>query len=234
MIRHTLAAIILCSTFAATPAYAEEQKLQRTLSIAGHGEILAVPDMATISIGVVTSAPNAREALDENTKSMTALFDVVKKAGIENRDIATSNFTVGPRFDYSKDNQPKLVAYDVSNMVTVTVRKLEDLGALLDVSVSSGSNQIQGVSFSVSKPEKLLDEARSKAVADARRKAEIYAAAGKFTLGDIVTLSENAGFTAPAPVFTKAVRVEAADAVPIAQGEQALSVDVSIVYTIKP
>jgi uncharacterized protein len=160
---------------------------------------------------------------------------VLKQAGIDARDMATSNFSVGPRLDYGNNNgqPPKVVGYDVNNMVTVTVRKIEDLGGLLDVAVSTGSNTINGISFSVSKPDAMLDEARKAAVTDARHKAEIYAAAGGFKLGDIITVSEGVAYQPPMPYMAKSARAEGAADVPIAQGEQSLTVDVNITYQIK-
>ena len=234
MFKSVFTALAVMAAVATTPALAEEAKLHRVISISGQGEVRAVPDLAIITIGVTTQGQTAREALDGNTKSMNALFDMLKKTGIAVRDIATSNFSVGPRYDYGNNTQPpKLVGYDVNNMVTVTVRKIDDLGELLDVAVSSGSNTINGISFSVAKPEAMLDEARTLAVADARRKAEIYATAGGFKLGDIVSLTE--GVNAPPPIayMTKAASAEGASDVPIAQGEQSLTVDVSITYEIK-
>jgi uncharacterized protein len=235
MLKNLINAIFLALILAVTPALAEESKLVRTISISGHGEVRAVPDVASISIGVTTQGATAREALDGNTKAMKALLDTLKQAGIDARDMATSNFSVGPRLDYGNNNgqPPKVVGYDVNNMVTVTVRKIDDLGGLLDVAVSTGSNTINGISFSVTKPDAMLDEARKAAVTDARHKAEIYAAAGGFKLGDIITVSEGTAYQPPQPYLVKSARAEGANDVPIAQGEQALTVDVSITYQIK-
>jgi uncharacterized protein YggE len=212
-------------------ASAEEAKLVRSISVSGHGEVQAVPDLATISVGVMTSSITAKEALAANSKAMNELMEVLKKAGIETKDIATSNFNVGPRYDYGQGSQPpKLVGYDVSNMVTVIARKIEGMGGVLDAAVSAGSNQIQGISFSVSKPDAMLDEARKKAVADARRKAEIYVAAGGFSLGQIISLTEGGGYQLP---MAKTMAAEAASTPPIAQGEQTLAIDVNVVWEIK-
>ena len=234
MLKYLISAVFLALILAVTPALAEESKLVRTISISGHGEVRAVPDVASISIGVTTQGSTAREALDGNSKAMKALLDTLKQAGIDARDMATSNFSVGPRLDYGNNNgqPPKVVGYDVNNMVTVTVRKIDDLGGLLDVAVSTGSNTINGISFSVTKPDAMLDEARKAAVADARHKAEIYAAAGGFRLGDIITVSEGTAYQPPMPYMVKSARAEGAADVPIAQGEQALTVDVSITYQI--
>lgn len=227
-------AIVVFAALALSPAQAEETKMMRSISITGHGEVRAVPDLAVVSIGVTTQAGTAREALDGNTKSMKLLLDTLKKAGIDVRDMATSNFSVGPRLDYGNNTgQPaKVVGYDVNNMVTVTVRKIDDLGELLDVAVSTGSNTINGISFSVSKPDGMLTEARKEAVADARSKAETYAKAGGFKLGNIVSVNEGTSYQPPMPYAAKADGRGAADAVPIAQGEQTLAVDVNITYEI--
>jgi uncharacterized protein len=235
MIKFMLSAAFLALAFISNPATAEETKLVRSISISGHGEVRAVPDVAMISIGVTTQAASAREALDGNTKAMKALLDTLKTAGIEARDIATSNFSVGPRLDYGNNNSqpPKVTGYDVNNMVTVTVRKIDDLGGMLDVAVSTGSNTINGISFSVSRPTAMMDSARKLAVADAKRKAELYAVAGGFRLGSIISVNEGATFPPPMPYQAKFSRSEAAADVPIAQGEQALSVDVSMTYEIK-
>jgi uncharacterized protein len=239
MLKSIVAALGFMAVLALVPVQAEEAKNLRVISISGHGEVRVVPDLAVVTVGVTSQAATAREALDANTKSMKALLDTLKKAGIEDRDMATSNFSVSPRIDYnnsgsSSNNQPpKVVGYDVNNMVTITVRKIDELGELLDVAVSTGSNTVNGISFSVSKPDDMLTEARKLAVRDARSKAETYAAAGGFKLGNIVSLSEGTAYQPPMPYMAKAARAEAADAVPIAQGEQSLTIDVSINYEIK-
>jgi uncharacterized protein len=235
MLKSIMFAASLLAVVTASPVLAEEVKILRSISISGHGEIRAVPDLATVSIGVTSQGNTARDALDANTKSMKALLNTLKKAGVDGRDMATSNFSVGPRLDYGNNTgqPPKVVGYDVNNMVTITVRKIEDLGELLDVAVSTGSNTINGISFIVSKPDTMLTDARKAAVADARSKAETYAAAGGFKLGNIVSVSEGTSYQPPVVYMAKADRAQSADAVPIAQGEQVLSVDISITYEIK-
>ncbi len=230
-----LFAALTIATLLFTPALADESKLNRTLSITGTGEVRAVPDLATITLGVMSSAATAQEALAANTKSMTDVMTLLRQQGIADRDIATSNFNISPRYDYGQGGTqaPKVTGYDVSNTVTLTVRKIDALGDLLDKAVTAGSNQVYGIAFSVSKPEALLDAARKEAVADARRKAEIYAAASGFALGDIVSLAEGGGYRPPMPVVMKSAMSADAAPVPVAQGEQALTIDVSIVWAIK-
>jgi len=217
------------------PALSEETKLPRTLSLSGHGEAKLAPDMASVTIGVLNQADTARDALSANTAAMQAILASLTAAGVADKDIQTTNFMVQPRYDYNTNNQPpRLVGYDVSNNVVVTVRKLEGLGAILDRTVSAGSNQINGIVFQVSEPDAALDEARARAVADASRKAGVYAGAAKVELGHIMSISEGVSFEPPIPIRAKMLRADAAAAdVPIAQGEQTLAVDVNIVWEIR-
>lgn len=231
-----LTSMLLAGFLAANPVLAEEVKMNRIISLTGHGEVRAVPDMAVINMGVVSSAETARAALDANTKAMTELMANLKAANIEDKDIATSNFSVNPRLDYGQNGGqvPKLVGYDVNNTVTVIIRKIDGLGALLDKAVSSGSNQINGISFSVSNPDAAMDEARKLAVKDATHKAQIYAGAASINLGNIMSVSESSGVAEPQVMFSRAKAMAADSApVPIAQGSQVISVDVNVSWEIK-
>jgi hypothetical protein len=217
------------------PARADDAKPERaTMMIGGHGEVRVKPDMAIVIVGAMTSGSTAREALDGNNRATTAIMTSLKSAGIEERDIQTSGFIVAPRYNYNQSGEPpKVVGYDVTNNLTVTVRKLEDLGKVLDSSVTEGSNVVNGVSLTVANPEPLRDEARKLAVADARRKAELYAAATSVVLGNVISLSEAGGYQPPVPVYAKTAAADAASAVPIAAGEQVVAVDVNIVWEIE-
>ena len=237
MPRFMLAASALAALLAAaSPSFADEVKMPRTISLSGHGEVKAVPDMAVVTTGVMTQGATAAEALAANTTAMTALFAALKDAGIAEKEMQTSNFMIQPRYDYNDGKQPPiLVGYDVSNTVTVTVHKLDGLGALLDKVVQAGSNQINGISFDVSKPDAELDEARKLAAADATRKAKLYAEAMGVKLGPVLSVSEGAGYQPPVPVLRAAPMMaeKAGAAVPVAAGEQALAIDVSISWEIQ-
>jgi uncharacterized protein YggE len=241
MDRRSLAALGLtglaaAAALAATPSFAQESKtMPRVISLTGHGEVKARPDMAVINVGVTTQAQTAREALSENTKAMEKIFSSLKAAGIEGKDIQTSNFSVNPRYQYDQNNvqPPRVIGYDVSNTVSVSVRKLDGLGKVLDQAVSEGSNQINGIMFAIADTGKLEDEARKLAVADAERKAKLYADTARITLGSIMSLSEG-NVQPPQPVFYgKAMRAEAQSAVPIAEGEQTVAIDVNVTWEIK-
>ena len=234
--RH-LAALVPFALLAglAMPAYAG------SVSIQGRGEVSATPDMASISSGVTTQAATAREALDLNTKAMAELIAELKTAGIETRDIQTSGFSINPNYVYSdqRDAQgytppPVINGYQVANSVTVIVRELDELGTILDQSVTVGANTVNGVTFSVADPSALLNEARKAAFADARAKAELYATAAGTTLDDIVGISETAGYDAPAPypMYARADAV-AAKPVPVAGGELTFSITVNVQWDLE-
>jgi uncharacterized protein len=234
MLKSLFAAALLFTTL--STAHAEDPKLIRTISLSGHGEVHATPDLAIINMGVVSSALTAREALDANTKAMNDLMAVLKSANVESKDVSTSNFSVNARLDYGQNNgtPPKVVGYDVSNTVSVTVRKLETMGGILDKAVSSGSNQISGIQFAISNPQGAQDQARKEAVKDAKRKAELYAGAASVALGNIISLSEGAAYQPPQPMMMQAKAMSSdAGNVPIAQGEQVVAVDVNIAWEIK-
>jgi uncharacterized protein len=235
MLKSFLTAALLSISFSA--ADAEDPKLIRNISLSGHGETRVTPDIATINMGVMSSAENAKDALAANTKAMTDLMTTLKAANIESKDISTTNFSVNPRYDYSQNNgqPPKVTGYDVSNTVMVTVRKLDQVGELLDKSVTSGSNLINGISFSVANPQAALDQARQEAVKDAKRKADLYAAAASVTVGNVIAISEGGGYQNPVMMQGKMMAADAGSGapVPIAQGEQVIGIDVNITWELK-
>ena len=237
--RPALALVLLLAAF---PAFAQTapshmSPLPPAFTLSGEGTASAKPDMAVLTSGVVTQAKTAREALDANTTAMTKLIDSFKSAGIEPRDLATSGFSVQPRYVYAQRNDgtqeaPRITGYEVRNTVTVKVRDLAKLGGVLDTAVTQGSNQIDGLAFDISNKAAVLDEARKEAFADARHKAEIYAAAAGVTLGRLRDLSEQGpGFPPPRPMMMRAEAAKSAD-VPIADGEQEVQVNVTATWEI--
>ncbi|MDO9126643.1 MAG: SIMPL domain-containing protein, partial [Parvibaculum sp.] len=191
---------------------------------------------AYISTGVVTEGKTAAEALAANTKAMAEVFAGLKDAGIAEKDMQTSQFSVYPVYEQQEPQRqpqtPKIGGYRVQNQLTVTVRDLAALGGILDKVVSLGSNQMNGINFSIDKPEPLLDEARKDAVKDALRKAKLYAGAAGVSLGQIVSISEN-GSGMPQPYYAKDMMMRAeASSVPVAAGEQTITASVNLVIKI--
>ena len=214
--------------------------LAGTITIEDRGEVLAAPDMAQINSGVTTQGASAREALDANTAAMSELIAALKAAGIEARDIQTSGFSVNPNYVYSDERDengyslpPRINGYQVSNTVTVTVRKLDALGTILDKSVTIGANTVNGVSFSVADPSDLYNQARKAAFADARAKAELYADAANVTLDEIISISETQGYNSPQPYPMYAwADMAVAQAVPVEAGEMAFAINVSVQWEL--
>jgi len=223
--------------FTSLPAFSAEQL--STINIRATGTVSAAPDMAVITSGVVTEGKTARAALSENNTAMAALIDVLKAANVDEKHIQTSGFSVQPNYVHSdKRDQngymlpPKISGYRVSNMVRVQVVELDDLGDVLDQAITVGANSINGVSFAVSNPNKLLDDARKQAIAEAIKNANIYADAADFELKRILNISENAGYT-PQP-YAGAARMEMAmaDSVPVQAGELDYSITVNVQWEI--
>ena len=231
---------LLLATALTAPVFAAED-IVGTLSIAGQGQVTAAPDTAFVTSGVMTEGATAREALDANTAAMTSLMETLKAAGIEARDIQTSGFTVAPNYVYSDTRDangytlpPKINGYQVSNTVSVRVRKLDDLGAVLDKAVTVGANTINGISFAVEDPTRLYDEARKAAFADARRKAELYAGASGSDLGKIQSINEQQDYGQPQPYLMKTMAMDAASApVPVSAGELTYAINVNVTWVLE-
>ena len=232
--------LLLLPVLMAPPAAAGKWGETFRFSVTGSGEVKAVPDMAQVRVGVQTRAKTAAEALQGNTAAMRRVFDLLKgKFGIEEKDMATGQFSIRPlmeRFE-PKPGQPvpppRVVGYEVTNMLNVRVRDLDKLGAILDAVVQDGANRLEGVSFGFSDRRKLLDQARREAVADAKARAKLYAEAVGFELGPVVEVREEGGVR-PLPLRRGMVKALAlareAAPVPIARGEQSVSVSVTIVW----
>jgi len=231
--RISILAGLTLALWLAVPAAAQQPDPPRGLTLTGTGEVRARPDLAVVRVGVVTQDATARAALDDNNEAMRAVMAALQDRGIAERDMQTSQFTVQPRYrhDQSGEAPPRIDGYEVSNQLTVTVRDLEALGPVLDQAVSVGSNQILGVEFDLADPEPRRDEARRLAVADAVRKANVYAEAADVELGSIRAMTEQSRFDPPQPYQ----RMEMAQGqVPIAEGEQVVAVEVTISWDIGP
>lgn len=210
------------------------ENIERTISVAGEGTATAPPDMATIHTGVVTQAAQANEALAANNAALRKILDVLQDHGVASKDIQTSNFNVQPEYKRGPrgEQQREIIGYRVTNQVRVQVRNLPSLGKVLDSLVSAGSNQISGISFGIDDPQGVLNQARNRAVADARSRAELYAHAAGVRVGKVLVISEQAA-QVPRPQFLgRAMAFEAASAVPVATGEQEVRATINIMYAL--
>lgn len=206
------------------PAFAEA-----LVTVTGEATVEATPDMATISLGVTTEGQTAAEAMTANSKALQAVVERLKAAGIEDRDLQTSNLSLNPNWvGYDSGSTPKIAGYVASNMLNVRVRALDGLGSVLDASIADGANTLNGISFELAQPRPALDEARKAAVADARARAALLIEAAGGTLGKIVSITENSGYGSPMPMF----KSDAAAPVPVAAGQIGLSASVTISFEI--
>ncbi|KGJ06451.1 hypothetical protein SAMN04487972_101103 [Paracoccus halophilus] len=223
-----------------TPARQEQRAMKAhdfaRLTVNGLGEASAQPDMATITVGVSTRAATAAEAMSQNAEQQNAVIEVLKAEGIEARDIRTTSLDLSPVLDYSQDGQPpKLTGYNARNNVTVRLRDLPKLGALLDSLVTSGANEIGGIAFSREDMTEAEDRARAAAVANARHRAEIMAEAAGMKLGPLLRLSD-AQLSEPRPVAPMFARAQASApaATPVEAGELTVSAHATAIFAMRP
>jgi uncharacterized protein YggE len=226
-----LAVAIAAATLLAAPALAETV-LPAMISVTGEATVSVAPDLAQIEGGVTSEAKTAREASDANNTAMGKVLLALKGAGIEEKDFQTSRLSLQPESAPNRTGSgaPSIVGYRASNRVTVRLHDVTKVANVIDAMVGAGANDIGGINFTVSNASKLLDDAREQAVADARRKAEIYARAAGVTLGAPISISEA---SSPGPLFRAKMPMGMATTAPIAQGEETLQVTVSVSWAIK-
>ena len=214
---------------------ASDGSLPRIVTVSGTGEVKVRPDMATISSGVTSEGPTAQAALAKNNAAMKAVIEALKNSGVSEDDIQTSNFSVSPQYAPYQPGQttaPRISFYQVSNQVTARVKKLEKLGSVLDSLVQAGSNQISGISFDINEQKPVLDEARKKAVSEAKAKAELYAEAAGASLGRVIQISESVS-AMPMNVRFRAEMATADASVPIAAGQNTIAANITITYELQ-
>jgi uncharacterized protein YggE len=200
-----------------------------TISVTGEAQVSVAPDLAQIDGGVSSEARTAREASEANNKAMAAVLAALKAAGIAEADFQTSRLSLYPQSTPSRPNGPiQITGYRASNRVTIRIRDVAKIASTIDALVGAGANEIGGINFMVSQESKALDEARVRALADARRKAEIYAKAANVRLGAPTSISEE-GHGGPVPMRAQ---FKAGAAAQVAPGEETLRVSVNVSYEI--
>jgi hypothetical protein len=231
--RDVLAAAVAATVLLAAPALAQSD-FPSAISVTGEATVSVPPDLAQVDAGVTSEAKTAREASDTNNAAMGKVLLALKGANIDEKDYQTSRLSLQPQYATSAMTRgigpTSVVGFHASNRVTVRVRDVSKVAGVIDTLVGAGANDIGGINFTVSQPSKLLDDARERAVDDARRKAEIYAKAAGVSLGAPLGISEEGS---PGPVFRSKMAAPMA-ATPIAQGEETLSVRVNVSWAIKP
>jgi uncharacterized protein YggE len=217
----------------AAPPAADIMFRATTLNLAADGEVKAAPDMASISLGVMTQEKTAQGAMQANAARMTEVMAALRKAGIPAKDIQTSGLNLNPQYVYEQNVPPRLTGYQASNQVTVIVHDLTKLGAAVDATVSAGANQVNGISFGLNDPTAAENAARQDAVKALQAKADLYAKATGYRIGRLVSLSEGGGYTPrpPMPMMAYASKREAMDT-PVSAGELNVRIEVSGLYEL--
>ena len=230
--RHFALGLLLLTTLS---CHAADNADPAVISVSGEGVVTATPDMAMVTVGVTTQAPDASDAVAANNRAMAELGKALDDFGIAERDRQTSSFNIFPRYDHGRnDNRtPRISSYEVSNQLTLRVRDIDRLGDLLNAVVSSGSNRIGSLSFAIADETTLRDEARQLAVRDAERKAALYAEAAGGKLGRVVSISE-AGAPQQRPLMNTRMMMAEAESVPVAAGENEIRAVVNVVYEFEP
>lgn len=221
---------ILCCTLLLVASLGAAHAADRLITVTGEGSVAVAPDAAVIRIGVSTQGKTAAEASSANAQKMAAVLGAIKDAGIAERDVQTAALSLQPQYESGKPGAPRLVGFQVSNQVTVKIRDTKALPGVLDHAISAGANEMSGIEFVVSAQSKLLDRARGEAIADARRKAELYAQAAGGHVGRVVSIVEE-GAPMPRPMVAA---MRAGAAVPVAPGEQTLKAAVTVSYMLEP
>jgi uncharacterized protein len=230
--RAPLAAAIVAAMLVAAPTLAQTAP-PAMISVIGEATVSVPPDLAEIEGGFTSEAKTAREASDANNTAMGKVLLALKAANIDQKDIQTSRLSLQPQTTQSAPNRsgpPSIVGYRASNHVTVRLHDVTKVASVIDMLVGAGANEIGGINFMVSAASKLLDDAREQALADARRKAEIYAKAAGVTLGAPLSISEG---NASVPMFRTRLALAPMAAAPVAPGEETFSVTVSVSWAIK-
>jgi len=216
----------------AAPAHAQAPPARVVVS--GEGKVNVVPDLAQVRSGVTTNAKNVKEAVESNSRIMAAIITALTEGGIAQKDIQTTQFSIQPVYSsQDQHSESKLTAYRVSNQVIAKIRHIDKLGDVLERLAAAGATDVWNIDFMVSDPSKALDEARETAIADARRKAEVFARAAGVTLGRVVTIEEESAAAEPLSMRNRPMAAARdAAAVPIASGENTVRAVVTVGFDL--
>lgn len=226
---------------AVLPSAADAQQASITQSIAGtrldlnaSGEITRVPDLAVITAGVVTRETTAGAAMSQAASRMSQVRAALKSAGIDDHDIQTSNLSLTPDYVYANNQPPRITGYSASNQLTVRFRNIANTGKILDTLVREGANQISGPNLTIDKPETALDEARARAVANGRARADLYARSLGLRVARVVIVSESgSSYPVPPPMPMYARAAEVGADTKVEPGEQKLQVNLAMTFELQ-
>lgn len=213
------------------PGHAQDTNMRR-ITVTGEGSVSVEPDLASLRAGVISDAKTAREAVEANSKTMTAVMTAIRAVGITDNDLQTARYAILPIYDTGRPARDRITGFQATNSLLIKVRAFDKLGEIIDRAVAAGANTVGGVEFIVTEPSKYLDEARKQAIADARRKAMLYAAAAEVTLGRAIVIGEQSSGMEPPPMAMMRTSA-AAPETPIIPGERNLRVSVTVSFELQ-
>jgi uncharacterized protein YggE len=238
-----LLALLLLSSLAAAPAAAQKEAMSSSpipvLTVSADGESRAAPDEATVRLGVSAQAPTAREVQDQVNRIAGAILEAVRRLGIPADHIQTSELNLGPVYGQdrtgSEVQEPRIVGYQSSNVVSVQVEQLDKVGPVIDAGLGAGANRLEGVAFGLRDDRKARAEALTRAVEEARGKADALARALKVRLVRILEVSEGGISVMPQPFVRGRMAMETAMAdTPVSAGQVGVTASVTVRWEIAP
>lgn len=236
MTRHLLPLALAAAIAFPTMAGAADTQPPPRIVVSGEGQATVAPDLALLTLSVMREAKTARAALDANNDAMAAVIAAMKSSGIKDRDLQTAGIQINPRYNYTNkpdgSQEAELVAYQVTNTLSVRVRDVDKTGEILDKAVSLGVNQGGGITFTNDNPAATVTEARKKAVADAMAKAKTLAEAAGVSIGRVLEITDQNVAPPPMPINAKAFDAAGAS-VPVQAGENSYTVQVTVTFELK-
>jgi uncharacterized protein YggE len=205
-----------------------------TITVPGRGTVRIDPDVATIRLGVVVVRPTAADARTAAASTMESVLGALTGGGVERRDLRTTLVGLDAVRDYSSESGPRVTGYQLTNAVEATIRAIESVGALIDEALAAGATSMDGLSFQLADPTAALDEARRRAVADARARATTLAAEAGVTLGAVVDIVEGGALPPgpPRPMAELRMKAAADVATPVEAGTSELQIGITVSFAI--
>jgi uncharacterized protein YggE len=207
-----------------------------TVAFSGRGSVVAKPDIAIVNITILTEANTSKAAQDDNSRKSQDVIGYLEDQDIEEKDIKTSSYNLNPRYAYPRGGTPVITGFQVRQSITVKIRDLDRVGSVLEGVVAAGANQVSGVNLTIDDPDALQQEARAKAIADAKEKAANLEKQLGISLGRIINFSEGGDFGMPVfRAFAEdTIGVGGAGPVPdIPIGENEIVSNVTLTWQIK-
>ena len=227
-------AALLALTLVIPTGTASAEEALPTLTMNGVGSAQIAPDMAEITLGVITEAKDAAKAHGDNAAQAARVQAAVKALGVAERDIQTTRYDFSPIYDVKDNGRSVTTGYTVTNAIVVKVRNLANVGKVIDAALANGANRVDSLEFSASDPSAAKDAALADAARDARSKADAVARALGVRIVRILNVYADAQSPAPRNFMPMMMAKEAYDAAtPISAGELSFEASVNISYVIE-